>query len=78
MFESLTTWAEELIMSSGLGAVFFLSAIESIFFPIPTALIITAATGLGADMTTIVIIATIGSVMGAVVGYKLGQRGGRP
>ncbi len=78
MFASLQAWSESLITSSGLGAVFFLSAIESIFFPIPTALIITAATGLGADVATIVIVATIGSVTGAVVGYKLGMYGGRP
>ncbi|MCK5235027.1 MAG: DedA family protein, partial [Candidatus Aenigmarchaeota archaeon] len=78
MFEYLKTWSESLITSSGLGAVFFLSAIESIFFPIPTALIITAATSMGADIATIVIVATIGSVTGAVVGYKLGMYGGRP
>ncbi|MEA2004155.1 MAG: VTT domain-containing protein [archaeon] len=78
MFASLEAWSESLVTSSGLSAVFFLSAIESIFFPIPTALIITAATGLGADIATIVIVATIGSVSGAVIGYRLGKYGGRP
>lgn len=77
MLESLKIWSEELIASSGLSAVFFLAAIESIFFPIPTALIITAATGLGADVMTVVIVATIGSVTGAAIGYRLGQHGGR-
>ena len=78
MFASLEAWSESLVTSSGLSAVFFLSAIESIFFPIPTALIITAATGMGADVATIVIVATIGSVAGAVIGYRLGKYGGRP
>ncbi len=78
MIDQIAAWSERFIASSGLFAVFFLSVIESIFFPIPTALIITAATAIGMDVITVVVIATIGSVIGAIIGYRIGELGGRP
>ncbi len=78
MFESLTKFTEEFISSNGLLGIFFISILESFIFPIPTAIIITTGTALGLDVFLVVVVATVGSVLGAVVGYFLGMKGGRP
>lgn len=78
MFESLIEFTRTSIESHGLLGVFFFSMIESFIFPVPTAIIITTATAFGAGVNGVVIVATIGSVLGAFIGYYLGRRGGRP
>ena len=77
MFEQITAYATSIIASSGLSAVFILSFLESFIFPIPTAVIILTATSLGLNPLNVTIFATVGSVIGAVVGHNLGLRGGR-
>ena len=78
MFEYFTEISKKLIESNGLLGIFLIALLESIIFPVPTAIIITAGTALKLDPITVVVIATLGSVLGAVVGYMLGLKGGRP
>jgi membrane protein YqaA with SNARE-associated domain len=78
MFESITKFTEGFIASNGLFGIFMVAVLESFIFPVPTAIIITAGTALKLDPLLVVMVATVGSVLGAVVGYKLGEKGGRP
>ncbi|HDI73343.1 MAG: DedA family protein [Candidatus Altiarchaeales archaeon] len=78
MFESITKFTEEVIVSYGLLGIFTVAVLESFIFPIPTAIIITTGTALKLDPLIVVVVATIGSVLGAIIGYKIGERGGRP
>ncbi|MEA3255259.1 MAG: VTT domain-containing protein [Candidatus Altiarchaeota archaeon] len=78
MFESITRFTKEIITAHGLLGVFVVAVLESFIFPVPTAIIITAGTALKLDPLTVVLVATVGSVSGAIVGYKIGEKGGRP
>ena len=78
MFESLSDFSKDFIMSNGVVGIFVLALLESFIFPVPTALIITTGTALKLDVYSVVFVATCGSVLGAVVGYYLGMLGGRP
>lgn len=78
MFEYFLNIAEEIILEYGLAGLFSISLLESFIFPVPTAGFITAATTAGLDIISVVLIATIGSVLGAITGYYIGKRGGRP
>lgn len=78
MFESITKFTEEIIASHGLLGIFSVAVFESFIFPVPTAIIITTGTALKLDPLTVVIVATVGSILGAIVGYKIGEKGGRP
>ncbi|OYT26985.1 MAG: hypothetical protein B6U97_02660 [Candidatus Altiarchaeales archaeon ex4484_96] len=78
MFESFVEFTRECIESNGITGIFIIALFESFIFPVPTALIITTGTALNLDVYSVVVMATIGSVLGAVVGYYVGARGGRP
>ncbi len=78
MFEYFSEIANDVIESNGLWGIFIIATLESFIFPVPTAIIITAGTALNLDPFSVVIFATIGSVIGAVIGYFLGMKGGRP
>ena len=78
MLDSFSRFAENIIIKEGLTGIFAIALFESFIFPVPTAIIITAGTALDLDPTSVVIIATIGSVLGAIVGYGIGYKGGRP
>jgi len=78
MFEQFTNFSRDFIAENGAIGVFIVAILESFIFPVPTAIIITTATALRMDPMFVVIIATIGSVLGAVVGYNIGLLGGRP
>lgn len=78
MFERFSAFATAFIEANGLLGIFIIASLESFIFPIPTAIIITAGTALKLDPMSVVIFATIGSVLGAVIGYFLGMHGGRP
>ncbi len=78
MFGSFSAFSKELIVSNGVAGIFVAALLESFIFPVPTALIITTGTALKLDVFSVVVVATVGSVFGAVVGYYLGMLGGRP
>ncbi len=52
--------------------------LESSIIPIPSEAVFVAAGALGIDLATIIIFGTIGSTLGAIVGYYIGLKGGRP
>ena len=78
MFEYFSEIARDTIESNGLLGIFVIATLESFIFPVPTAIIITAGTALNLDPLSVVIFATTGSVIGAVIGYFIGIKGGRP
>ncbi|OYT39855.1 MAG: hypothetical protein B6U86_04870 [Candidatus Altiarchaeales archaeon ex4484_43] len=78
MLEYFSEIAREIIESNGFLGIFVIATLESFIFPVPTAIIITAGTALNLDPMSVVIFATTGSVIGAVIGYFMGIRGGRP
>jgi len=78
MFEYFSEIAKDIIESNGLLGIFIIATLESFIFPVPTAIIITAGTALKLDPLSVVIFATVGSVIGALVGYFIGIKGGRP
>lgn len=78
MLEYFIETASKFIESNGVLGVFVVSLLESFIFPVPTAIIITAGTALDLEPLSVVFIATVGSVLGALVGYSIGFRGGRP
>lgn len=75
MLENLTDWASEIVNRLGYVGVAFLVAVENIFPPIPSEVVLglagyTAAVG-DAQVIGMIIAATIGSVIGAWVLYGL-------
>jgi membrane protein DedA with SNARE-associated domain len=73
----METWVMELIEQFGYFGVFFLIAIENIFPPIPSEVILTfggyMTTKTHLTVTGVIISSTIGSVFGAVILYLLGN-----
>lgn len=69
-------WLIEIINNWGYGGIFLLIAIENIFPPVPSEVILTfggfVTTTSGLTITGVVIAATLGSVIGAVVLYGVG------
>ena len=75
MLENLTEWATEVVEQLGYGGVAMLVAVENVFPPIPSEVVLgvagyTAARG-DAWVVGMIIAATIGSVVGALVLYGL-------
>ncbi|MDY6788584.1 MAG: YqaA family protein, partial [Candidatus Nanohaloarchaea archaeon] len=79
MLESATSWTKQFFMSFGWAGLFLLAFVESSFFPIPPdVLLIPMALASPQSALILAAITTLGSVLGAVFGYFLGQKGGRP
>jgi undecaprenyl-diphosphatase len=78
MFESVILFSEWFANTYGLLGVFIISLLESFIFPVPTSVIIAPVTAFGIDPFFITVVATTGSIIGAVIGYFLGVRLGRP
>lgn len=70
-------WILETIEQFGNWGVFFLIAIENLFPPIPSEVILTFAgfmtTSTSLSLTSVIISATLGSMVGAVILYYLGK-----
>jgi len=80
MFSDLTQWIVQWAATPGATwALFWLAVAESSFFPIPVDVLLIAM-GLITPEAGVRygVIATVGSAAGAVVGYWIGQWGGRP
>ena len=70
----MSSLKEKLLFFKSKKILGFLSFIESIFFPIPTdVLLIPMAISKSFDWTNLAFIATFMSVVGGVVGYMLGS-----
>ncbi|TYR74608.1 DedA family protein [Rossellomorea vietnamensis] len=72
----MENWLMEIINNFGYGGIFLLIALENIFPPVPSEIILTfggfVTTTSDLTITGVVIASTLGSVIGAVVLYGLG------
>lgn len=76
MFEGLLTWTNEFFGSMGVPGLFLLAVIESIFFPVPVEVLLIVLAAANPDSWFfLAMVATIGSVIGASIGYRLGYVG---
>jgi membrane protein YqaA with SNARE-associated domain len=77
---SLLHWAMEMVETYGLTGLFVVAFIESSFFPVPPdVLIIGLVLTPNAPSTSLVAtVCTVGSVLGAVLGWVIGAYGGYP
>ncbi|MDY6771454.1 MAG: VTT domain-containing protein [Candidatus Nanohaloarchaea archaeon] len=76
---SVVEWTRQTFMPLGPLGLFVLAFIESSFFPVPPdVLLIPLVLASPHQALLLAAIATAGSVTGAMFGYELGRRGGRP
>jgi|TARA_B100001971_G_C18248286_1_gene576090 membrane protein DedA with SNARE-associated domain len=78
MFENLHSYIEALIEEHGNIGIFLGMFLESSILPIPSELVLITAGALGLPVISIVVFGSIGSTLGASVGYYIGRKGGRP
>ncbi|MFH0835106.1 MAG: DedA family protein [Candidatus Micrarchaeota archaeon] len=76
--QQLTDSAVSLMHSYGGLGILVGMFLESSIVPIPSEAILVTAGLLGFDPLTVAIYGTIGSTLGAIVGYFIGKKGGRP
>jgi undecaprenyl-diphosphatase len=77
--EILKQWALHLLEQYGLIGLFTVAFIESSFFPVPPDVLLIAIVGTSPGLALkSSFICTIGSVLGALLGYAVGLIGGRP
>lgn len=75
----LITWSQETFLPFGVAGLFAVAFIESSFFPIPPDLLLIPLALLNPNLALFyAAVATIGSVLGALLGYYIGLKGGRP
>ncbi|HAR54890.1 TPA: DedA family protein [Patescibacteria group bacterium] len=81
IFEQITIWATGLIAVLGYPGVLLLMALESMIVPIPSEAVMPFAGFLVAEgqmnILSVVIWATIGSIIGSLISYYIGLWGGR-
>jgi len=81
IFEQITIWATQIIGTLSYPGVLLLMALESMIAPIPSEAVMPFAGFLVAEgqmsMLSVVIWATIGSIIGSLISYYIGLWGGR-
>jgi len=82
MLELLLDWISNIILFLGYKGIFFLMVLESVILPLPSELILPFAGYLVStgelSLVSVVIVATIGSVIGSFILYAIAAHGGRP
>ncbi len=79
VLESATVWTKEVFLSFGWVGLFAVAFMESSVFPVPPdVLLIPLALASPELALFFAAVTTLGSVLGAIFGYYLGQKGGRP
>ena len=82
LVNSVFSWAQSVMLSLGYPGITLLIALETVFPPMPTELILPLAGSLSAQgrfgWPGLVVAATIGSLMGATLLYGLARWGGEP
>lgn len=80
LLDQLRVWIEQIILTLGYGGIVLLTLLETIFPPIPSELVIPFAGFLVAQeelsFAGVLAASTLGSVLGALVLYAVGQRAG--
>ena len=80
--EIVAEWAVSLISSGGGFWLFFLMGLESMIFPIPSEVVMPLAGFLISKGTFswigVLILSTIGTIVGSLISYYMGLFGGRP
>jgi|SRR3989344_4981203 len=76
LFNDLVLWTQHTFAPLGLWGLFVLSVIESIFFPVPPDILVIILTlQYPSHFWLIALIATMGSVVGGLIGYSIGYLG---
>lgn len=82
MFADLAGWARDLVVVAGLAGIFLAMVVENVFPPIPSEIVLPLAGFESArgelSFVPVVVAATLGSLVGALILYGLGRYGGRP
>jgi membrane protein DedA with SNARE-associated domain len=78
MTATLPPQLADLISNYGDFGVFVAMFLESSIIPIPSEVVIVAASAVGIPLTSIVIFGSIGATLGAMVGYAIGRYVGLP
>ncbi|MBF0594590.1 MAG: DedA family protein [Candidatus Omnitrophica bacterium] len=78
MTETIPPFITELISKHGDLGTFIAMFLESSVVPIPSELVIAGAGAIGVPLWSIVIFGTLGSTLGAMVGYAIGRFAGLP
>lgn len=78
MFQELDSYVQNLILEYGDIGVLIGMFLESSVLPVPSELVLVSAGALGIPIVSIVVFGSVGSALGAVVGYSIGRFGGRP
>ncbi len=80
--ESIAAFGTHVIQAIGYGGVFLLMVAESMVLPVPSEAVMPFAGFAVAEGTLswagVIIFATLGSIVGSLVGYAIGRFGGRP
>lgn len=82
MIEAIVTLFADLIAKMGYFGVFFLMTLESMIFPVPSEAVMPFAGFLVAEgrfsFLAVIIISTLGSILGSLISYYIGFFGGKP
>jgi len=79
LVETLIEWSRSTFMPYGEFGLFSIAFMESSFFPIPPDIILIPLCLLNPELALwYALVTTIGSVLGSLLGYQIGVRGGRP
>jgi membrane protein DedA with SNARE-associated domain len=80
--ESIAAFGTQVIGSIGYLGVFLLMTAESMVLPVPSEAVMPFAGFVGAEKTLgwggVIASATLGSIVGSLIGYAIGKFGGRP
>ena len=79
LIDQVLEWSREVFLPLGIPGLFVLSFIEASFFPVPPDVILIPLSLSNPGYSLLYgLIATVGSILGALAGYLLGLKGGRP
>lgn len=77
--ENLIEWSKQIFLPYGEFGLFLIAFMESSFFPIPPDIILIPLCLFNPSLALyFALICTIGSIIGAIAGYFIGLKGGRP
>jgi membrane protein YqaA with SNARE-associated domain len=79
IISSAVEWSKEIFLPFGELGLFIVAFIESSFFPVPPDILLIPLSLINPGLAFFyAAVATIGSVLGSILGYYIGLKGGRP